>query len=50
MRLAARDLQVYQVEAGDPGATLGMYPWVMAVPGLEADIEARPLPRTPCAA
>jgi len=30
---------VYKVEAGDPGATLGTYLRVMAVLGLEGDIE-----------
>jgi len=31
---------LYKVEAGDPGATLGTYMRVMAVLGLEADINA----------
>jgi transcriptional regulator with XRE-family HTH domain len=31
---------LYKVEAGDPGATLGTYIRVMAVLGLEADIDA----------
>ncbi len=31
---------LYKVEAGDPGATLGTYLRVMAVLGLEADINA----------
>lgn len=31
---------VYKVEAGDPGATLGTYMRVMAVLGLEADVNA----------
>jgi transcriptional regulator with XRE-family HTH domain len=30
---------VYKVEAGDPGATLGAYIRVLAVLGLEADLE-----------
>lgn len=30
---------VYKVEAGDPGATLGSYVRVLAVLGLEADLE-----------
>ncbi len=29
---------LYKVEAGDPGATLGSYVRVLAVPGLEADL------------
>lgn len=31
---------LYNVEAGDPGATLGMYLRVLAVLGLEKDIDA----------
>jgi transcriptional regulator with XRE-family HTH domain len=31
---------LYKVEAGDPGATLGTYIRVMAVLGLEADVDA----------